>query len=123
NRRPNSPRLAARIPRPGENRLTASSRLVFPAPFGPNRNTLRPPGVSSARSYERKFVSARDWTAARILDPLFPAKAGTQAFREARRRGKAGRANHGKRGRQLSGPRPLSVLSVFSVAEKTWVPA
>ena len=35
----------ARMPRPGENRLIASSRLVLPAPFGPNRKTLRPPSA------------------------------------------------------------------------------
>jgi len=41
---------ALRSPRPGPSRLTASSRLVLPAPLGPNRNTGRPSRVSSARA-------------------------------------------------------------------------
>ena len=40
-RRPTSVRLAPRRPRPGEKKLIASSMLVLPAPFGPNRKALR----------------------------------------------------------------------------------
>jgi hypothetical protein len=49
-RRPTSAIADPRRPRPGDSRLIASSRLVFPAPFGPHRQTLAPSGDSSARS-------------------------------------------------------------------------
>ena len=39
-RRPISGALAPRSPLPGVNRLSASSRLVFPAPFGPCSTTV-----------------------------------------------------------------------------------
>ena len=49
-RRPSSATGAPRRPRPGVSRLKASSRLVLPAPLGPNSTVGPGPGSSCARS-------------------------------------------------------------------------
>jgi hypothetical protein len=47
-RRPISLRAEPRRPRPGMSRLTASRRLVLPAPLGPASQTGRPSRITSA---------------------------------------------------------------------------
>ena len=54
-----SGRAAARRPRPGPSWLIASSTLVFPAPFAPQRQTGRESSFRSSCAWLRKLVRRR----------------------------------------------------------------